>query len=115
MQDQIYSIYHLSIAPSDFDAFEALIQPIIAATSEEADTSIYEYVANADRNVVHIVERYRTQGLFGHASLAPLSLAWEAFDPKNGNASLAEMRATIVALRRESPPTRLPVPRPRSE
>ncbi|OYW46251.1 MAG: restriction endonuclease [Novosphingobium sp. 28-62-57] len=43
-------------------------------------------------------------GVFGHASLAPLSLAWEAFGPKNGNASLAEMRATIVALRRESAP-----------
>jgi quinol monooxygenase YgiN len=66
MQDQVYSIYHLSIAPSDFDAFEALIQPIVAATSEEADTTIYEYVVNADRTIVQIVERYRTQGLLPH-------------------------------------------------
>jgi quinol monooxygenase YgiN len=66
MQDQVYSIYHLSIAPSDFDAFERLIQPIVAATSEEPDTTIYEYVVNADRTVVHIVERYRTQGLLPH-------------------------------------------------
>ena len=38
-------------------------------------------------------------GVFSHASLAPLSLAWEAFGEKNGNASLADMRATIAKLR----------------
>jgi putative restriction endonuclease len=43
-------------------------------------------------------------GVFHHASLAPLSLAWEAFGNKNGNSSLAEMRQTIVALRRETAP-----------
>nr|WP_294810180.1 HNH endonuclease [uncultured Sphingomonas sp.] len=43
-------------------------------------------------------------GVFGHASLAPLSLAWEAFGQKNGNASLAEMRSTIAALRRDTAP-----------
>lgn len=66
MHDQIYTIYHLSIAPSNFDAFEALIQPIVAATSEEPDTTIYEYVVSADRTAVHIVERYYTQGLLPH-------------------------------------------------
>lgn len=66
MEDQIYSIYHLSLVPSDFDAFEELIKKIVAATSEEADTTIYEYVVNADRTVVHIVERYKTKGLLPH-------------------------------------------------
>jgi quinol monooxygenase YgiN len=66
MQDQIYSIYHLSITPSDFEAFEALIQPIVAATRKEADTTIYEYVVNSERTAVHIVERYRTRGLLPH-------------------------------------------------
>jgi quinol monooxygenase YgiN len=66
MQNEIYSIYHLSIAPSDFDAFEKLIQPIVAATREEPDTTIYEYVVSSDRTAVHIVERYRTQGLLPH-------------------------------------------------
>ena len=32
MQNEIYSIYHLAIAPSDFAAIEKLIQPIVAAT-----------------------------------------------------------------------------------
>ncbi|WP_458388389.1 HNH endonuclease [Sphingomonas sp. F9_3S_D5_B_2] len=39
-------------------------------------------------------------GVFEHASLAPLSLAWEAFETANGNLSLTDMRATIAKLRR---------------
>ncbi|HYG22545.1 MAG TPA: hypothetical protein VEH04_07160 [Verrucomicrobiae bacterium] len=66
MKNEIYSIYHLAIAPSDFAAFEKLIQPIVAATREEPDTMTYEYVVNADRSFVHIIERYRTNGLLPH-------------------------------------------------
>ncbi len=40
-------------------------------------------------------------GVFSHASLAPLSLAWEAFGEKNGVASQMEMRRTIVELRQK--------------
>lgn len=39
-------------------------------------------------------------GVFEHASLAPLSLAWEAFGIKNGSPDLASMRRTIAQLRR---------------
>jgi quinol monooxygenase YgiN len=66
MQNQTYSIYHPSIVPSDFEAFEELIQTIVAATSEEPDTTVYEYVVNAERTVVHIVECYLTRGLLPH-------------------------------------------------
>ena len=66
MQNQIYSIYHLSISPSNFDKFKKLVEQIVAATSKESDTTIYEYVVNADHTVVHIVERYQTQGLLPH-------------------------------------------------
>jgi quinol monooxygenase YgiN len=66
MQDEIYSLYHLSIRPSDFDAFKTLVEQIVEATAKEADTTTYEYVVNADRTVVHIIERYRTQGLLPH-------------------------------------------------
>jgi quinol monooxygenase YgiN len=66
MQDEIYSLFHLSIDPSDFDAFTELIQLIVAATRKEADTSIYEYLVNADHTEVHIIERYRTQSLLPH-------------------------------------------------
>lgn len=43
-------------------------------------------------------------GVFSHASLAPLSLAWEAFGQKNGNVSLADMRSTIAKLRHRTAP-----------
>lgn len=42
-------------------------------------------------------------GVFAHASLAPLSLVWEAFGTDNGSATLDEMRRTIAALRRSGP------------
>lgn len=43
-------------------------------------------------------------GVFGHASAAPLSLVWEAFGPKNGVATQADMRRTIEKLRRAKAP-----------
>jgi len=66
MQNEVYSLYHLSIDPVNFDAFKALVETIVEATSKEADTTTYEYVVNADHTVVHIIERYRTQGVLPH-------------------------------------------------
>jgi putative restriction endonuclease len=39
-------------------------------------------------------------GIFAHASLLPVSLSWEAFETRNGAASLQEMRARIARYRR---------------
>jgi quinol monooxygenase YgiN len=66
MQDEIYSIYHLTIKPTNYDAFKALVEQIVEATSKEADTTTYEYVVNAERTAIHIVEKYRTKGLLPH-------------------------------------------------
>lgn len=66
MKDEIYSLYHLSIDPADFDTFKALVEQIVEETAKEPDTTTYEYVVNAERTVVHIVERYRTRGLLPH-------------------------------------------------
>jgi quinol monooxygenase YgiN len=66
MKDEIYSLYHLSIKPADFEAFKELVERIVEETRKEADTTVYEYLVNSDRTVVHIVERYRTQGLLPH-------------------------------------------------
>lgn len=66
MQNEVYSLYHLSIDPADFDTFKALVERIVEATAKEPDTTTYEYMVNADRTVVHIIERYRTQGLLSH-------------------------------------------------
>jgi putative restriction endonuclease len=38
-------------------------------------------------------------GLFTHASILPVSLAWEAFGEKNGAATFEEMRAKILKYR----------------
>ena len=66
MQGEIYSIYHLTIEPAIFDAFEALVSQIVAVTQKEPETLTYEYLVNADRSRVHIIERYRTDGLLPH-------------------------------------------------
>jgi putative restriction endonuclease len=42
-------------------------------------------------------------GHFGHASLAPTSLAWAAFGEGNGARSLSEMRARVAKYRRRAP------------
>lgn len=42
MQDELYTVYHLSIEPSNFEAFRALVAKIVKATSAEEDTLTYE-------------------------------------------------------------------------
>ena len=46
-------------------------------------------------------------GVFAHASILPLSLAWEAFGTANGASSLEEMRGRIGYYRREEIDPRL--------
>lgn len=67
MKDEIYTIYHLSLNPTDFPAFEALVANIVDATSKEPDTLTYEYVVSEDRTTVHIIERYRPAGIVPHS------------------------------------------------
>lgn len=66
MQDEIFSLYHCSIDPANFDAFQELVAELVEATSKEPDTTIYEFVVNAGRTEVHIVERYRSAALLPH-------------------------------------------------
>lgn len=66
MQDEIYSIYHLAVRPENYPTFKTLIEKIVEATSNEADTLTYEYVVNADFSKVHIIERYRAAGVLPH-------------------------------------------------
>jgi quinol monooxygenase YgiN len=66
MEDTLYTLYHLSIDPDDFEQFRDLAEVLVKATSNEPETTIYEYVVNSARTEVHIVERYRTAGLLPH-------------------------------------------------
>jgi putative restriction endonuclease len=45
-------------------------------------------------------------GYFVKQTVLPISLAWEAFDVKNGARSFSEMRALILKRRRETPDSR---------
>ena len=40
-------------------------------------------------------------GVFSHASIVPLSIAWDAFGLKNGVQSVTEMRKRLAHYRRE--------------
>ncbi|MBT0667301.1 hypothetical protein HT136_02830 [Novosphingobium profundi] len=66
MNNEIYSIYHLSIQPSDFPEFLTLIGKIVDGSSQEPGTLTYEFVVNADKTAVHILERYAMEGLIPH-------------------------------------------------
>lgn len=69
----LYSIYHLSLKPSDFPAFKAVVTKIVDASKAEAGTLTYEYVVNEDHSAVQILERYGQGGLLPHVaqSFAP--------------------------------------------
>lgn len=66
MKDQIYTIYHLTINPNEFDDFEALANSLVEGSRQETDTFTYEWLVNADRTKAHIMERYRMPGLLPH-------------------------------------------------
>ena len=44
-------------------------------------------------------------GYFAHSTILPVSLAWQAFDVKNGSTSFVEMRGLIKKFRRKPLPT----------
>jgi len=69
MQGESYSIFHCSIEPSNFSAFKDLAAELVEKSSQEPDTLTYEYVVNAERTQVHIVERYRGNGFIPHARI----------------------------------------------
>ena len=66
MQDEIYTIYHLTIDPADYDAFSALAEKIVEGSRREPDTLTYQWLVSADRTTAHIMERYRMPGLLPH-------------------------------------------------
>lgn len=66
MQGEVYTIYHLTIDPANFEAFRALGAKIVDASRAEPDTLTYEWLASEDRTTAHIMERYRMPGLLPH-------------------------------------------------
>lgn len=68
MQNDIYTVYHLTIDPADFEALAALIDELVPGAREEADTLTYEFSVNAAHTKVTIIEGYRTAGVVPHVT-----------------------------------------------
>ncbi|MCL9998466.1 MAG: hypothetical protein NBV68_03720 [Erythrobacter sp.] len=66
MRGEIYTIYHLTIDPAQFETFKELAAKIVDSSREEPDTLTYEWLVSADRTKVHILEHYRIPGLLPH-------------------------------------------------
>lgn len=66
MQGELYTIYHLTIDPSDYEAFKSLATKIVEGSRQEPDTLTYEWLVSSDQTKAHILERYRMPGLLPH-------------------------------------------------
>ncbi len=66
MKDHVISIFTLRLAPENFPEFKALVGKIVAATSKEPGTLMYEYSVNDARTEAHIIERYRADAVVSH-------------------------------------------------
>ena len=66
MHPHISCQFSLSVKPAEFPEFKALIANIVAATSTEPDTLVYEYSVNEDNSTVHILERYKADAVVSH-------------------------------------------------
>ena len=66
MHPHISCLFSLSVKPAEFPEFKALIANIVAATSTEPDTLVYEYSVNEDNSTVHILERYKADAVVSH-------------------------------------------------
>lgn len=87
MKEQVYWMLELAIKPGQADAFQALMEEMVAAVRDnEPDTLAYDWTISGDRTVCHIFERYRNSaavmahlGWFG-ANVAQRFMA--AVEPK---------------------------------
>ncbi len=66
MKDEVISIFTLRLAPENFTEFKALVAKIVAATSKEPGTLMYQYSVNDAHTEAHIIERYRADAVVSH-------------------------------------------------
>lgn len=66
MHPHISCLFSLAVKPEELPEFKALIANIVAATSTEPDTLVYEYSVNEDNSTVHILERYNADAVVSH-------------------------------------------------
>jgi quinol monooxygenase YgiN len=64
MSNEICLVFSASVKPENWSAFAGLVSRVVAASSREPGALGYQYSANDDHSIVHIVERYRDSEAF---------------------------------------------------
>ena len=59
MSKDIYWLCIFTVHPDQFDAFKAVVSPLVEMTRKEEGALAYEYNVSEDRSRVHIIEHYR--------------------------------------------------------
>jgi quinol monooxygenase YgiN len=69
MAKDLYWVCVFNIRPEDYEAFKAVVRPIVEATLKEPGSMAYEYSISEDRTAVHILEHYRdSQAVVHHVT-----------------------------------------------
>ena len=69
MGDQVSWVIELAVKPDQLEAFEALMEEMVAGTSLEPESLGYEWFISADEATVHIYEKYAdSEAMISHVS-----------------------------------------------
>lgn len=66
MNNEIICVFKLSLSSNLFQNFEKLVANIVNATQKEPGTLTYQYSVNHEKNIIHIIERYKENSLLSH-------------------------------------------------
>ena len=69
MEDQVSWVIELAVKPGELEAFQALMEEMVAGTSLEPTSLGYEWFISDDGRSVHIYEKYADSGaMVSHVS-----------------------------------------------
>jgi quinol monooxygenase YgiN len=69
MEDQVSWVIELAVKPGELEAFQALMEEMVAGTSLEPTSLGYEWFISDDGGSVHIYEKYADSGaMVSHVS-----------------------------------------------
>jgi quinol monooxygenase YgiN len=69
MEDQVSWVIELAVKPGELEAFETLMEEMVAGTSDEPTALGYEWFISDDGGTVHIYEKYaNSDAMISHVS-----------------------------------------------
>ena len=66
MREDIYWVCIFKLKPSDLEAFQAVVRPLVEETKREEGSLAYEYNVSGDHTEIHIIEHYRSSAAVVH-------------------------------------------------